>query len=68
MIKLTLLIYIILFYCFYEYMRMRYNLSQALLLFERMSIDYEDSCEQSYINCDIDDYTIICNKAVYLNS
>ena len=68
MYKLTLFVYIILFYCFYEYMRMRYNLSRALLLFERMSIDYEESCEQIYTNCNIDDYTIICNKAVYLNS
>ena len=57
MYKLTLFVYILLFYAFYEYMTMRYyyNLSQALLLFERLSIDYNDI------------YTILCEKAVYID-
>ncbi len=37
---------------------MRYNLSRALLLFEELSM----------CNDDFNDYTILCNKAVYLDS
>ena len=58
MYKLTLFVYILLFYVFYEYITMRYyyNLSQALLLFERFSVDYNEN------------YTLLCEKAVYIES